>query len=355
MTGLNPAVDAVAPTARRPRVALKLRQDRSRATTRGWRVTPWLFLAVPLVFLVVFTYIPVVNMFWYCVTDWNGLSKTKNFVGLHNYVTFFTRPELFRVFLVSLYYVVGAVVQIALALYFATILSFDTRFKNLFKGDPLLPLPDQRRRDRRSSSSTSSAPAARSTRCSNGVGIGSTPQWLGNPDIVNFSLASTSVWRYMGLNFVLFLGAIQSIPSEHLRGRRARRRQPLAQFRYIIVPGIQPIISLSFILAIAGSLGVFEIPFIMLDGANGSATFVIQTDQDGLQLPQGRPRLGDGRDPARPDPAGHLDATRARARRQGGPGVTATPLGTATGEVHQPAVVGVRRVAPAIPLVRHSC
>ena len=31
---------------------------------------------------------------------------------------------------------------------------------------------------------------------------------------MNFSLAGTSVWRYMGLNFVLFLGAIQSIPDE---------------------------------------------------------------------------------------------------------------------------------------------
>jgi multiple sugar transport system permease protein len=31
------------------------------------------------------------------------------------------------------------------------------------------------------------------------------------------------------------------------------------------------------ILAIAGSFTAFEIPFIMEDGANGSATFVIQT------------------------------------------------------------------------------
>jgi multiple sugar transport system permease protein len=37
------------------------------------------------------------------------------------------------------------------------------------------------------------------------------------------------------------------------------------------------VIALSFILAISGSLAVFEIPYIMLFGANGSATFVIQT------------------------------------------------------------------------------
>ncbi|MBN1172851.1 MAG: sugar ABC transporter permease, partial [Micromonosporaceae bacterium] len=44
-----------------------------------------------------------------------------------------------------------------------------------------------------------------------------------------------------------------------------------------ILPGIKPIVSLSAILAIAGSLSVFEIPFIMTGGANGTKTFVIQT------------------------------------------------------------------------------
>ena len=43
------------------------------------------------------------------------------------------------------------------------------------------------------------------------------------------------------------------------------------------MPGIKPIISLSVILAISGSLSVFEIPYIMTGGADGSKTFVIQT------------------------------------------------------------------------------
>ena len=55
-----------------------------------------------------FTYIPVVNMFGYSFTDWDGLSPTKQFVGFDNYVEMFTRPELFQVFFVSLYYI-GAV------------------------------------------------------------------------------------------------------------------------------------------------------------------------------------------------------------------------------------------------------
>jgi raffinose/stachyose/melibiose transport system permease protein len=101
-------------------------------------------------------------------------------------------------------------------------------------------------------------------------------QWMGDPGVVNYSLASTSVWRYMGLNFVLFLGAIQSIPAYIYEAAEIDGANRWHQFRYLILPGIKPVVGLSFILAISGSLSVFEIPYIMTGGANGSETFVIQ-------------------------------------------------------------------------------
>ena len=87
------------------------------------------------------------------------------------------------------------------------------------------------------------------------------------------------MWRYLGLNFVLFLGAIQSIPTETLEAAEMDGASRWQLFRHLIVPSIKPVISLSFILAIAGSLSAFEIPYVMLGGANGVATFVIQTIQ----------------------------------------------------------------------------
>lgn len=242
------------------------------------RIQPWMYLAVPLLLLVVFTYVPVGNMIWYSFTSWDGLDPVKEFVGLDNYVKAFTDPRYWQVFAVSLYYFAASFVQMALALYFATVLSFRTRFRNFFKGVIFFPY------------------------LLNGVAIGfvflylyqpggtldsvlavfgivDTPFWLGDPDVANISLAATSVWRYMGLNFVLFLGAIQSIPGELYEAAELDGANRWQQFRYIIAPGIKRIIGLSFILAIAGSLSVFEIPYIMTGGANGTSTFVIQTVQ----------------------------------------------------------------------------
>jgi len=239
-------------------------------------LAPWWYLTPALVLLVTFTYIPVASMLGYSFTDWDGLDPNPDFVGADNYVQLFTRPELFHVFFVSIYYLLAAFVQLAAALYFAFVLSFKTRFRNFFKGVLFFPY------------------------LINGVAIsfvflfffrpggtldsllaivGTHPGklWLGDPDLVNVSLSSVSVWRYTGLSFVLFLGAIQSIPADLYEAAGLDGASRWQILRHIIVPGIKPILSLSIILAVSGSLAVFEIPFVMTGGAGESNTFVIQT------------------------------------------------------------------------------
>src|SRR3954449_671418 len=84
-----------------------------------------LFLTVPLALLLIFTYLPAINMVLYSFTKWDGFGPIDKYVGVQNYIDIFTKPEYFSVFGVSLYYFAGSIVQIALALYFATIVSFN--------------------------------------------------------------------------------------------------------------------------------------------------------------------------------------------------------------------------------------
>ncbi|ELS57270.1 carbohydrate ABC transporter permease [Streptomyces viridochromogenes] len=261
-TAAGAAPPAPAPPPRRARVR------------RG--VTPWLFLVAPLALLITFTYAPVANMLAYSFTDWDGVSPELHYTGAGNYTEIFTREDLFRVFFVSGYYLAASAVQIIAALYFATILSFNVRFRNFFKGVLFFPY------------------------LINGVAIGfvflyffqdggtldsvlglfgvrTDHAWLGTPFSANTALAGVSVWRYLGLNFVLFLGAIQSIPGELYEAAELDGANRWHQFRHIIAPGIKPVLTLTVILSISGSLSVFEIPYIMTGGATGTETFVIQT------------------------------------------------------------------------------
>ena len=101
--------------------------------------------------------------------------------------------------------------------------------------------------------------------------------WLGDRSINNISLAFTSVWRYTGFNFLVFLGAIQSINPEVYEAAEIDGANRWNQFRYIIIPSIRNIVFLNIILGVSGSLSVFDIPYIMTGGSNETSTFVIQT------------------------------------------------------------------------------
>lgn len=236
-----------------------------------------MFTIVPILLLAVFSYYPLLKMFQYSLTEWNGFSPTKTFVGLENYKTIVTSSTYFTVFKTSLYYFIATFFQLGIALLFATILSFKVKFANFWKGILFFPY------------------------LLNGVAIGfiflyfykgggtldtvlkaiglgdQIQLWLGNRSINNISLAFTSVWRYTGFNFLIFLGAIQSVSPEIYEAAEMDGANNWDKFRYIIVPSIRSIIFLNIILGVSGSLSVFEIPYIMTGGSNGTTTFVIQT------------------------------------------------------------------------------
>ncbi len=235
------------------------------------------FTIIPVLLLLTFSYYPLVKMFQYSLTNWNGYSPESTFVGLDNYKTVLTNPTYFTVFKTSMYYFIATFFQLALALLFATILSFKVKFANFWKGILFFPY------------------------LLNGVAIGfiflyfykgggtldtvmtglglenQIRLWLGDRSINNISLAFTSVWRYTGFNFLIFLGAIQSVNPEVYEAAEIDGASRWDEFIYIILPSIRNIIFLNIILGVSGSLSVFDIPYIMTGGSNGTTTFVIQT------------------------------------------------------------------------------
>lgn len=235
------------------------------------------FLIIPLLLLAVFSYFPALNLFYYSLTKWDGISKTKEFVGLRNYVDLFSKQENFIVFKNSLYYLGGSVIQIGLALYFSSILSYKVRFKSFFKGVLFFPYL-------LNGVAVSFMfmlffrPEGTMDSLMTAIGLGAyTQKWLGNPGIINFSLVAVSIWRFFGYNFILFSGAIQSVPAEMYEATEIDGANRFQQFWYVTLPSIKRVIELNVILSISGSISAFEVPYIMTGGSNGSMTFVIRT------------------------------------------------------------------------------
>ena len=235
------------------------------------------FLFIPVLLLTVLTYIPAISMFGYSFTDWDGISKTKNFIGLKNYQTMFSDIKYFQPLFVSIYYLIATFIQIGLAIIIAYLVSFGCKASGIFKGVYFFP-----------SLVNSVAigfvfllffqPGSTLDAVLNMLGLGGfTKLWLQDTSTNNISLAFVSVWRYIGYNIVMFAAAMASISSDVLEAARVDGANKFQQLRHIILPGISTILGLQLFLSLTGALSAFEVPYIMTQGSNGSMTFLIQT------------------------------------------------------------------------------
>ncbi len=246
--------------------------------------TSIIFLIIPVALLVMFTFIPAVNMVTYSFQDRDQFGINPEFVGFKNYVTIFTDPDYLITFKNSLYYLVGSFVQQALALLLASILCAKIRAKGLFKGVLFFPylmngvavsIIFQRffMKGQRGLSPEGTLNSV--------LGLfGIDPvMWFDptRPALANCCLVFVSLWRYIGFDIIMYIGAIQSINPDLYEASDLDGANPWQRFRYIVFPSIKPIISLQLILAVKGAISVFEIPYIITAGNYGTSTFVIKT------------------------------------------------------------------------------
>ena len=236
------------------------------------------FSIIPLLLLFVYTYLPfgeMVKFSFYKMKYTTPVDK-RQFVGWKNYLDVFRRKDCFSALKLSLYYIAGALIQLVIALYLATILSFKTRCGGLFKGLMFFPF------------------------LISGIAIGfifkffytrgfvfdtvlqwcgfqldNLPYWLKDQRVNNWSLVATSVWRYFGQNMVLFIGAIMSVDKEMYEAAELDGANQFQQFLHIILPSIRTIVTLNIILSISGSLSAFEPPYVITSGANGTGTYFV--------------------------------------------------------------------------------
>lgn len=240
------------------------------------------FMVIPLTLLFMFTYLPfgeMVKFSFYKMKYTTPVDK-RVFVGFKNYVEVFQDKEIFASLKLSLYYMAGSIIQLALALYLATILSFKTKGENLFKGCMFFPYLI-------SGIAIGFIFKYFYTRgfvfdtilgwC--GFDVNNLPYWLKDQKINNWSLVATSVWRYFGQNMVLFIGAIMSVDAEMYEAAELDGANKFQQFLHIILPSIKTIVTLNVILSITGALSAFEQPYVITDGANGTATYFINMNR----------------------------------------------------------------------------
>jgi multiple sugar transport system permease protein len=233
------------------------------------------FMLIPLVLLFLFTYLPFIKMAQFSLYQMKYIGD-RLFIGLDNYKDVFTRSEILGSLRLSLYYLGASFVQLSLALFFAVVLTMKTEWKEFYKGVIFFPY------------------------LVSGIAIGfmfkfffthgfvldtalgwfgfnqdTLPYRLRDTKVNNIMLAATSVWRYLGQNMVLFIGAISSIDPVLYEAADIDGASTWNKFRHIMLPGISSIVVLNMILAVSGSISAFEPPYVITNGTFDTATYFV--------------------------------------------------------------------------------
>lgn len=103
------------------------------------------------------------------------------------------------------------------------------------------------------------------------LGLSPVP-WLTDPTMAKISLIILAVWRAIGLNMIIFLAALQSIPKSYYEAAQLDGASSWKMLTKITIPLLSFAIFFVTITTTIGWLQFFEEPFIMTDGGPLNST-----------------------------------------------------------------------------------
>ncbi|NIK80256.1 multiple sugar transport system permease protein [Paenibacillus castaneae] len=246
------------------------------------------FVALPLLLLFTFAYYPALELIRLSFTSWDGLSPNKPWIGWSNYQEVFSNPEIFGVFKHNFAYFAVGIVQNIAAIYFAVVLNSKLKGKNFFRLLLFLPYILNGVAVAYLFGYVFDTTNGSLNYLLGQLGFGalSETSWLGNGSFVNYTLASIGFWRFMGFNMVIYLAALQSIPSDIYEAASIDGANGWQKFISITLPNIYKIIELNLFLTVTGSLEVFDLPYVLTKGgpAGASETFVMKIVETAFQF-----------------------------------------------------------------------
>ncbi|GAA3936132.1 sugar ABC transporter permease [Microbacterium soli] len=251
--------------------------NRGRATPRfAGRRLDLLYLPA-LAVLGVFMLWPLLNGVLLSLTDWDGFSPGRSFVGAENYLRLFDDPN-FRTALGNtfLYGVGSTLLQQVIGLSLALALDGHVRGRGIARAIIYLPVLV--------------SPVVMGTMyylflSYNGGGLNDLVIALGGERTAWFSDSGTAIvlivivnsLQFVGISMVIYLAGLQSIPTMYYEAARLDGANAVRTFRSITMPMLQPAFATSVVLNLIGGMKLFDIIQVLTAGGPGYSTHSVST------------------------------------------------------------------------------
>jgi multiple sugar transport system permease protein len=244
---------------------------RQRETLEGW-----LFVSPVLTGFGLFFLGPLIAVVFYSMTQWNLLTQQAAFVGLANFEDALTNnPDFWHVIRNSLVFAAGLVpLNMALALALALALSRPFRGVVFFRTVFFAPVV---------TSAVAWAIVWKFLLQGEGgavnqllalIGIDG-PNWLREPNWAMAAVIVTRVIKMVGLNMILYIAALQSIPRDYEAAARLEGASGWQIFRMVTWPLLAPTTLVIMVITMIGSFKVFDHIYLMTRGGPENGTLVL--------------------------------------------------------------------------------
>jgi raffinose/stachyose/melibiose transport system permease protein len=236
-----------------------------------------LFIIPALAIYLFFFIFPMFSGLYYSLTDWDGMAKTKNFVGIANYVAVFKDPYALTATVNTLIYtVVVTLFSNLIGLTLALLLERRSTINNLFRTIYFVPAvlsPVVASFIWKYMYAPESGVINSLLQVIGAEGLAQ--DWLGNPKLALASVMIVPLWQWGGNVMIVYLAGLMNIPGEYADSARIDGATYLQKLRHITFPLLRPAFIFNIIISTIGSFKTFDFIFILTYGGPGFTTEVL--------------------------------------------------------------------------------
>lgn len=242
---------------------------------KGKNIKMFLFILPALAFFTVIKLIPAVMGIVYSFTNWNGINPTKKFIGIENFKELFASdPDFWLSMGITLKYVVVIVILMNLtALLLAVMIENLRRGKGLFR--TIFYLPNM-------ISMIIGGFMWKFVftqvlyKLAEKTGMKFLDQsWIGDPKYAFWSIIVVAIWGGAGYLMVIYIAAIQSVPTYLYEAAIVDGASSMRRFWSITLPMIRNSITICLFVTLNGAFQVFDVVYSLTGGGPGGATQVV--------------------------------------------------------------------------------
>ena len=234
----------------------------------------YLFVVPALLLFLVFWVYPVLQMFFYSVTNFNGIDYNYDFVGIKNFRRILEDGSLVNATKNTLIYtVVNVLCTNVLGLVLALLLNLSIKAKGLFRTICYVPALFSAIVVGFIWSYVYMPGSGMISSVMDAVGLdGSSFNLIGNFKWALYGIIIVDIWKNVGTTMIIYLAGLQTIDESLVEAGKIDGASEWELIRKIKLPLISATITINVVLSIIGGLKAFDYAFIMTNGGPGKST-----------------------------------------------------------------------------------